>query len=458
MHNIVISQRLMYELLWKGIEIDAFHKIALEELMDTQPCLIPPESLPPRIRYEKLFQDIPSLDEVRKPGSGRRPISREALLRALLYKSLRGFASLSELVFDLKCNPSMAIAVGFGPDQRIPPVERFSSFLHDTPNHELQAVRIHLVDLLRNRGVITGKVLSIDSCPVIAPLKENNLKTSLRRKRFDKSQPPKADPEAGLGVICHFPTPQHKEINWFWGYRNHVMSDALTELPIWEMTYPANVNDLPPGRKSIYWAKHFFGSAVKAVTADAEYDAEDFLKLIIQDLEAAAVVSHNPRNRQETEHTIRGKEVYCAAELPMAHRGKMTDSKSGIVYRVYSCPLYRRKRMHQQHLFCPVQHPKYFSQKGCNVLIRLTPSIRSQIGYGTEQFQKIYNQRSSSERIFSRLLALASQEPTVRGLNATRNHITIAHTAVLLVALAAHRDGRQDKLRFVRTYVPNFQC
>lgn len=425
--------------------------------MDAQLYLISPESLPPRIRYEKLFQDLPTLDRALTPGPGRRPISRDALLRALLYKSLRRFTSLSELVFDLKGNSALAVAVGFGPDQRIPPVERLSSFLHDTNNGDLQTVRIHLVNLLRIRGVITGKVLSIDSCPVISPLKENNLKTALRRKRFDKTQPPKADPEAGLGVLCHFPTPGHKQINWFWGYRNHVMSDALTELPVWEVTHPAHVSDLPPGRESLRWARDFFGNTIEAVTADAEYDAEDFLKLIIQDLKAEAVVPHNPRNQKETDHTIRGKEVYCAAELPMAHRGRMTDRKSSITYRIYSCPLHWRKKMQQQQLFCPVQHPKYFSQKGCNVLIRLTPSIRSQIGYGTERFHNIYNQRSSSERIFSRLLAIAAQEPSVRGLNATRNHITIAHIAVLLVALAAQRDGRQDKLRFVRTYVPNFK-
>ena len=91
------------------------------------------------------------------------------------------------------------------------------------------------------------------------------------------------------------------------------------------------------------------------------------------------------------------------------------------------------------------------------MLIRLTPSIRSHMNYATEQFHKTYDQRSSSERVFSRLLAIASQEPTVRGLRATSNHITIGHIAVLLVALAAHRDGHEDKLRFVRTYVANFQ-
>jgi hypothetical protein len=425
--------------------------------MQSETYLLEPESLPPRIHYEKLFTDLPSLSPVHKAGPGRRPVPRSALLRALLYKSLRRFPSLSELVFDLKCNTAMAAAVGLGPERRIPPVERFSTFLRDTPNEELQAIREQLVMRLKERRIITGKVLSIDSCPVPAPVKENNLKTSLRCKRFDKTQAPKGDPEAGLGIICHYPAPNKKEVSWFWGYRNHVMNDAITELPIWEVTYPANVSDLPPGREALRWARASLPDQVEAVTADAEYDSEDILKFIIEELKAEAVVPKNPRNQQNTEHTIRGRDVYCAADLPMAHRGKMTDKKSGITYRIYSCPLHRRKQMQQEYLFCPVQHPKYLSQKGCNVLIRLTPSIRTRIGYGTQPFQKTYNQRSSAERVFSRLLAVASQEPSVRGLNATRNHITIAHTAVLLVALAAQRDGLDDKLRFVRTYVPNFQ-
>ena len=425
--------------------------------MPSESYLIEPESLPPRIHYEKLFSELPDMGPRHRAGPGRRPILRSALLRALIYKSLRRFPSLSELVFDLKCNTAMGAAVGFGPEGRIPSIERFSTFLRDTPNEELQAVREQLVMRLKQRGVISGKVLSIDSCPVPAPVKENNLKTSLRARRFNKAQAPKGDPEAGLGLICHYPVPDKKEISWFWGYRNHVMNDALTEMPIWEVTYPANVSDLPPGREALRWAQATFPDEVDAVTADAEYDSEDILKFIIEELKAEAVVPKNPRNQQNTEYTIRGTDVYCTANLPMANRGKTTDKKYGITYRIYSCPLHRRKKTRQQYLFCPAQHPKYFAQKGCNVLIRLTPSIRTQIGYGTERFRRTYNQRSSAERVFSRLLAVASQEPTVRGLNATRNHITVAHTAVLLVALAAHRDGLDDKLRFVRTYVPNLQ-
>ena len=60
------------------------------------------------------------------------------------------------------------------------------------------------------------------------------------------------------------------------------------------------------------------------------------------------------------------------------------------------------------------------------------------------------------ERIFSRLLSITMQNPTMRGYHANRNHITIAHIAVLLVALTAHKTGQKDKIRFVKSFVPNF--
>ena len=59
------------------------------------------------------------------------------------------------------------------------------------------------------------------------------------------------------------------------------------------------------------------------------------------------------------------------------------------------------------------------------------------------------------ERIFSRLLAISMQRPTVIGLTATQNHCTIAHITVLLVALTAHRLGYEDKIRYVKSFLPH---
>jgi len=75
--------------------------------------------------------------------------------------------------------------------------------------------------------------------------------------------------------------------------------------------------------------------------------------------------------------------------------------------------------------------------------------------YGLEKFKKLYQSRSSIEQIFSRLLSFAMQDPTVKGIRAIRNHATIAHITVLLVALTAPRTGQKDKIRFVKPFVPN---
>jgi len=45
---------------------------------------------------------------------------------------------------------------------------------------------------------------------------------------------------------------------------------------------------------------------------------------------------------------------------------------------------------------------------------------------------------------------------TVVGLTATRNHCTIAHITMLLVALTAHREGFPDKIRYVKSFLPRY--
>jgi hypothetical protein len=53
----------------------------------------------------------------------------------------------------------------------------------------------------------------------------------------------------------------------------------------------------------------------------------------------------------------------------MAHKGKMTVH-TDYTYRQCVCPLRWRKSLPQKFLACPVFHPEYFEQKGCNALIR----------------------------------------------------------------------------------------
>lgn len=199
--------------------------------------------------------------------------------------------------------------------------------------------------------------------------------------------------------------------------------------------------------------REYFELPVESVTADANYDTEEILSFIFKKMKAMPVIPKNPRGHKRDDFTVYKNTIICPANLEMHRRGKMTTR--GRTYLQYSCPLYYGKKYKGHFLLCPASHPKYFSQKGCNYLLRLSPSVRQYIDYDSQRFKGIYNQRTSVERVFSRLLTITMLKPTVIGLQATQNHCTIAHITVLLIALAAHRLGFIDKIRFVKTFLPN---
>lgn len=409
------------------------------------------EDLPPRVRYEKLFENLPSLPALTR-ATGRPPFSQNAILRALIYKNLRGLSSLTDLVFELENNPVMADVLGFSLGRQAPSKERFSRFLRTLSQPDLQDVRLALVLRLMEEGVIAGKHLALDSCSILANVKENNLKDPVP-ERFDKTRQLPGDPDAGMGVLIHYPHAFQTKIAWFWGYRNHILNDAVSELPIHEKTLPANHDEKKQAVPLLREAREALGLAPECVIGDANYDTEEILSYIFSEMRAEPVIPRNRRNIPPAAFTVKNGVVTCPANLEMPRRGKMTVK--GRTYVQYICPIHWRKKCRRQYLLCPASHPKFLSQKGCNYLVRLTPTVRDQIAYGTQRFKLIYNQRTSVERIFSRLLAISMQRPTVIGLAATQNHCTIAHITVLLVAITAHRLGYEDKVRYVKSFLPN---
>jgi len=409
------------------------------------------EYLPPRVRFEKLFENLPPLPDLPRT-TGRPPFSKDAVLRTLIYKNLRGLHSLTDLVFELENNPVMAEVLGFFPGQPTPSKERFSQFLRTQPHGDLQAVRLALVRCLIQEGVITAQHLALDSCSIKANVKENNFKASAQN-RFDKTRQLPGDPDARLGVILHYPQAFQTKIAWFWGYRNHLLNDVASELPLHERTLPANHDEKKQAVPLLREARESLAISPEAVIGDANYDTEEILSYIFFDLKAEPIIPRNRRTIPPTSFTIKRGIVTCPGLLEMRRRGKMTVK--GRTYIQYACPLHWSKKYRGQYLLCPASHPKFFSQKGCNYLVRLNPTVRDKIAYGTRRFKLLYNQRTSVERVFSRLLAISMQRPTVIGLAATKNHCTIAHITVLLVALTAHRLGYEDKIRYVKSFLPH---
>lgn len=418
---------------------------SLEHLFDINPLK----------SYELLFDNLDAscLEPKTKSQGGRSPYHPNCLLRTLIYKNLRSLNTLSDLVDDIRNNPSIALKCGFDILKSLPTVERFSKFLSDTPNKLLQNIRINLIFKLIETGQIKGKYLSLDSCPIPAAVKENNLRTNVK-DRFLKSKLIKGDPDAGMGVIVHYLHNNKKEIQYFWGYRNHVVSDAEFELPIWEVTKPANVHETNLFMPMFNDIKGTFAFDIAGVIGDSAFDSESILNYIFKELNAKPYIARNPRRKTNLEYSVsrKGSRI-CVAGFEMKYWGKFKDR--GKLRLKFVCPITHLKGFRKNNPYCPMWHPRFLNGKGCIAYLRADENVRERINYGSEEFKKIYNLRTGSERIFSRLLSLCMQRPSIKGLRSIANYCTIAHITVLLIALTAIKTGNKDKIRFIKTLLPN---
>lgn len=434
----------------------------MKSIFFSQSLLFSPEEISQKHleKYDLLLSNIdfsPLKDN--NFSKGRKPCPKNALLSAFIYRNIRGIPTLSDLIREFNEHPSLAFKLGFSPSKPIPSIERLSSFLRDMPNKILQSIREDLVAKLISCDEISGRFLSTDSCPVPVWVKENNLKTIVK-DRFDKTKIPKGDSDARLGIIVTFPNPNQKKVTYFWGYRNHVITDAISELPISEKTAPANAHDSNFLIPQLKYVKDTFSLIIEAVMADSAFDSAPIIEFIVKELNAKPVIAKNPRNQQNQNPNFKissqGIPV-CIAGFEMLSRGIFYDKIQKRTRHKFVCPLTGSKKFAKVVPVCPWWHPKFLNGSGCMTYLRVDvdESIRKSIDYGSETFKKLYNLRVSSERIFSRLFSLCMQSPSVTGLNAISNHCTIAHITVLAIALTAIKVNKRDKIRFVKNLIPN---
>lgn len=401
-------------------------------------------------KFKILFSNLPVIDYT-KP-TGRHPIySKFSLLCALIYKNLRCIPTYYDLIKEINSSPELASLLNL----RLPlNKELFSSSLRDTDNSYFKSVMEILVKQLIDLGEISTEYLSTDSCPIFSPVKENNLNTNVPC-RFDKLKILKSDPDATLGAYVTYT--DKKKVAFFWGYRNHIINDAISELPLAEIIKPNNIGDSTMFIPQFTYLMKTFKLNTKAVIGDSAYDSFKNVEFVVKQLLAEPVIAFNPRagNKHLLKFAPTG-EPLCPAGLSMLSMGVFFEKKKNRWRHKFVCPIKGSKKFAKTHPFCPWNLPKFYTNRyGCcvNLRVDVDESIRNSINYGSESFKKIYKLRTSSERIFSRLILFFIQYPTMTGLQPVSNICTIAHITVLLIAITAVKTGHKDKKRFIKNFL-----
>jgi len=412
-------------------------------------------ALPIVQKYQKIFDelDLFHIHEFNR-GTGANGTSQHALIRAFLIRSLESLKTVPALIRFLDANPALIYLCGFQ-KQTIPHDSQFYRFLKKTNHSVIEDLLLRANQTLIDKDVLSLTITAIDSKPVKALTRHNNPKNPHRELK-NKNKKIKRNPKATLGYYSYLPItdPQtrKKQFAFFWGYRSHAVIDAKSGLAIVEGTYPNNMTDEKIAHKLYKKLKRLYKPHKgMIVIADKAYDVRDFYTFLVHQIKAEPIIPINPRNTQpDLKYSQNGHRI-CPAGLEMIPNGIF---KEGNRLRLKErCPLKAAKQIATQYPNgCPCHHPK-FNGYGCTAYQDLTDDARSRVQRHTPRFNKLYAKRIAVEQTFSRLQELLIEDARHYSLTAIRNSNTIDYLALALVALAAVRMKKPDKIRCFRTFM-----
>ena len=342
-----------------------------------------------------------------------------------------GFTQITDLIDYLTNNLLIAFYCGFDIMKPLPSYWTFERFIKNMANKYFKEVMQLQVLKLENLGIIDASFLGLDSTPNMANTKQNNPK-AFSKSKFAKSNQPKSDKDCRLGV--HTASNQHNERNfeYYWGYKNHVLCDLITGLPICEMTTPANVADNAVALDVLASAHAFLPITECSLVADKGYDVKDIYNTVKDVYQGDCYIPLNQRNTKNPKKLAAGN-LICDAGLAMWKCGK--TKSEGRTRQKFCCPLKSSKSAS-----CPCNHKNFHNGKknrGCTKYITLPDDYRLSIVRDSIEFKSVYALRTECERYNSRFKSTGQERLWVRNQNSAANLNTIAHISLLAIAVAA---------------------
>lgn len=220
--------------------------------------------------YDSLFLnlDLSSIQEY--PRTGRKGFSNHAMICAFIVMKCEGFSMITDLLDYLNNNLLFAHYCGFDISIPLPSYWTFDHFLKHFDHHMLSGIMKSQVQMLACKGIMDTSFIGLDSTPVAANTSQNNPKSFLPDKCKPDNQP-KSDPDCKLGVRAASNQSGENKFEFYRGYKNHVLVDCISGLPINELTTTAQIADstvaldiladthsfLPGLHKMDYYSKRF---------------------------------------------------------------------------------------------------------------------------------------------------------------------------------------------------------
>ena len=264
------------------------------------------------------------------------------------------FSCITDLLDYLQNNLLIAHYCGFNIMKPLPSYWTLERFIKEHENGLLQKVMQSQVQKLYELGILDASFIALDSTPISANTSQNNPK-SFKTDKFKPENQPASDKDCGLGV--HTASNQHseKKYEFFWGYKNHILVDCITGLPINEITTTADVADSTVTLDILKNTNEYLSVKECSFIADKAYDVKVIYNTVKNVYEGECYIPLNKRNTKNPKKLPSGRPV-CDAGLVMNKDGKTTDN--GRTRQKYCCP-FRQSRSG----CCPCNHKNWNNGK-----------------------------------------------------------------------------------------------
>ena len=382
--------------------------------------------------YDDLFINLDlNFIPARNSKTGRKSYSNHAMICAFIVMKCEGFSQISDLHDYLSNNLIIAHYCGFDITRDLPSYAKFTRFIREFDNDLLLSVMQSQVLKAVDLTLIDTSFIALDATPVKANVSNNNPK-SFRKNKFSKDEQPKADKDCSLGVQTASNQHNEKNYEFYWGYKNHILVDCISGLPICELTTGANVSDSSVTLDILKKADSFLPLAECSFLADKAYDVKAIYNTIHDTYNGDCFIALNKRNTRNPQKLPSGN-IICEAGLAMNKDGKFSDN--GRTRQKYCCPFKNSKTS-----CCPCNHKNWNNGKkhrGCTKYVTLPDDYRLSIDRQSIAFKSVYALRTEAERYKSRFKQAGCERVFVRNGNSVKNLNTIAHISLLSIAITA---------------------
>lgn len=354
---------------------------------------------------------------------------------------------ITDLVDYLNNNLLIAHYCGFDISLPLPSYWTFDRFLKNFDHSILSSLMHSQVLSLAAEGIIDPSFIGLDSTPVSANTSQNNPKSFLPNK-FKHDNQPKADKDCKLGVHTASNQTNEKNYEFYWGYKNHVLVDCISGLPICELTTTAEVADSTVALDILADTHAFLPVTECTFLADKGYDVKIIYNQVKELYDGECIIPLNKRNTKNPKLLPQGNPV-CEAGLAMWKDGKFCDR--GRMRQKFCCPLKSSK-----NAGCPCHHKNFYNGKkhrGCTKYVTIPDEddLRLSIDRNSKYFKDNYSLRTECERYNSRFKNTGQERMWVRNKSSVTNLNTLAHISLLAVAVAAVASQSRQSYRKLKS-------